>query len=67
MARGRTPWLTDEERAQRAEEAKEYRRNYRKLKLSQRPRLWHLGRETEKEFLSRIQAQKESVRQALNY
>lgn len=64
---GRKPWLTDEERAQRAEAAKEYRRNYRKLKLSQRPRLWNLGKETEAEFLARMQEQKERVREALNY
>lgn len=59
--------LTDEQRAQRAEEIKWYQKNYRKLNLSQRPRLWNLGKETEAEFLARIQAQKESVRQALNY
>lgn len=66
MARGRkpsNPAISDDHRAKA-------RADWRRRALARpakEPRLWKLGNETEAEFLARIQAQKESVRQALNY
>lgn len=66
MAKGRKPSNPDISDEQRAKARADWRRRTL-AQPAKEPRLWNLGKETEAEFLLRIQAQKESVRQALNY